>query len=246
MCDLFAYCGFLPFEGVCTFGWLLLNRERYFQTFLVSHSLVSVRVVKIEKKLWEQLISQTLKWLSHLHTPDQSPQTTLTPEGLIPLNEFQALNIELFFPTVYYFPWKFLLSHLLPSFLTICPFNSHFSPLSPCTLLSGSHGVGVKTLRYADLVALALKSLWFAGSDPGQAQPLTLTGGTHLSPWKLSNQPIRKPESESAAIQRKSAFRFYSLVLCLKLFKCAFFLEFLFWPLSVKFVFVNVWQNVTN
>lgn len=32
-----------------------------------------------------------------------------------------------------------------------------------------SQGVGVKPLRSAGLVALALKSLWVVGSDPGQA-----------------------------------------------------------------------------
>lgn len=34
---------------------------------------------------------------------------------------------------------------------------------------------------------------------------LTLTGGTHLSPWKRSNQPISEPESDSAGIPRKSS-----------------------------------------
>ncbi|KAF3860816.1 hypothetical protein F7725_001071 [Dissostichus mawsoni] len=33
----------------------------------------------------------------------------------------------------------------------------------------GSQGVGVKPLRSAGLVALALKGLWVAGSDPRQA-----------------------------------------------------------------------------
>lgn len=69
--------------------------------------------------------------------------------------------------------------------------------------------MGVKPLRSAGLVALALKGLWVAGSDPGQPRPLTLTGGTHLSPWKQANQPISEPESESAGIQRKSSL-FYS------------------------------------
>lgn len=75
--------------------------------------------------------------------------------------------------------------------------------LPPPSRLGGSQGVGVKPLRSAGLVALALKGLWVAGSDPGQAWPLTLTGGTHLSPWKQSNRPIGEPEPESAGIQRK-------------------------------------------